>query len=317
MADRAFRQLVVLALVTSLPLAAALVLTLFPGAVQRALHGYDGFVQACVAALYGIGERLPPIGAVTLVLAIAAGLAAGARALALMARTRALTVRLRPVPVPSRTAMAAVRLGLAGRLTVFDSRLPLAFTAGLVRPRVHISSAAVHALEPDELEAVLLHERAHLVARDPLRVAVARLLAGALFFVPLAGGLCRRFELAKELDADREVIATQRQVASLAGALDRLGCEAPLHTEQVAVGAWSFGAARIDQLEGVRGDALLPALSARASWLSAVALAALLALALGQAARANIVPAAAWELSGAAVTAPVHVCPVPVEGLLL
>lgn len=317
MADRAFRQLALLFLITSVPLAAALALTLAPGAVQRALHGYDAFVQACLAALYGIGGRLPPMGAATLALAFAAAAAAGARALALVTRTRALTARLRPVPAPARAGVTASRLGLTGRLTVFASPLALAFTVGLARPRVYLSTAAVESLAPDELEAVLLHERAHLLARDPLRVAVARLLASALFFVPLAEDLRRRFELAKELDADREVLAAQGQVTSLAGALDRLGPDPALLTHQLAVGAWSCAAARIDQLEGVQGDALLPALSARASWLSAIALAALVVLALGQAVRANVVPAATWEPWGAPVTASVHVCPVPLEGPLL
>lgn len=316
MAERAFRQLLLLAFVASIPLSATLSLTLFPGEVQRALHGYDAFVQACSAALYGIGERLPPIGAVTLILALAAALSAGMRAIALTSRTRALTTRCRPVRARARVAIAASRLGLAGRLTVFSSPGALAFTAGLLRPRVYLSSAAVEALASDELEAVLLHERAHMLARDPLRVAVARLLTSALFFIPLADALRGQFELAKELDADREVLAVQRQVAPLAGALDRLGSEPALRTHQFAVGAWSGGAARIDQLEGIRGDALLPALSARASWVSALAFTVLVSLAMGQAARANIVPAAALDLTGAPVSASVHVCPLPLDGPL-
>ncbi|MBI2325427.1 MAG: M56 family metallopeptidase [Chloroflexi bacterium] len=316
MADRSFRQILLLAVLTSVPLATALALTLFPGSVQRALHGSDALVPACLAALYGIGQRLPPIGVPTLALALAAVLTAGARALALTVRTRALTESCVPVALPPGLTTMAERVGIRGRLTVFDSAAPLAFTAGLVRPCVYVSTATVSTLEADELEAVLLHERAHLRRREPSRIALARLIASALFFVPLAEDLRRRFETAKELDADREVLAAQRSVAPLAGAIDRLGADRALPADRLAVGAWSCAEARIDQLEGVELKALLPATPARATWLSALALGALLALALGQAVRANVVPAAAWELSGGPMSASVHVCPLPLEGPL-
>lgn len=316
MADRAFRQLVFLALVTSMPLMISLALTLFPGAIQQALHGYDGFVQTCLAAVYGVGQRLPPVGLVTLGLALAATLAASARALALALRTRALTARCRSLAPPMRLGTVAARLGIAERLTLFASPIALAFTAGLAHPRIYISTATLDALSADELEAVLLHERAHLLRRDPLRIAIARSISSALFFVPLAEALQRRFDVAKELDADRAVLAAQRGVAPLAGALERLGSAPELRAQQLAIGAWSCATARIDQLEGAEVSALLPSLPSRTSWLSALALALLLALALGQATRANIVPAAAWELSGGPTTAKIHVCPVPLEGPL-
>lgn len=316
MADRAFRQLIVLAFSASFPLVVALALTLFPGAIQQALHGYDGFVQTCLVALYGVGQRLPPIGLVTLGLALAATLAASARTLALASRTRALTARCRSIAPPMRLGTVAARLGIAERLTLFGSPVALAFTAGLAQPRIYVSTATLDALSAEELEAVLLHERAHLLRRDPLRIAVARLISSALFFIPLAEALWRRFDVAKELDADRAVLAAQRGIAPLAGALERLSCAPELRARQLAIGAWSCATARIDQLEGAEVGALLPSLPSRTSWLSALALALLLALALGQATRANIVPAAAWELSGGSVMASVHVCPLPLEGPL-
>lgn len=316
MAERAFRQLVLLALVASLPLAIALGLTLFPGEVQRALHGSDAFVQTCLAALYGVGERLPPIGIVVLALALFAAGVTTWRALGLLARTRALTAVFSPVQPPPFLADVAARLGIADHVILFDAPAA-AFTAGIVRPRIYVSTAALSDLAGDELEAVLLHERAHLLRRDPLRVSAARLIASALFFVPLADELRRRFELGKELDADRDVVTVQRRVAPLAGALERLGGRGTPTVQQVAVAGWSCASARIDQLEGVEACRLLPAVPARAKWLSALALAALLALAIGQGMRATLVPAAAWGVMGGSTTLSVHVCPLPLEGPLL
>src|SRR6185312_12316095 len=61
---------------------------------------------------------------------------------------------------------------------------PCAFCAGLLRPTVYISTGALARLAPPELEAVLWHEATHRLRRDPLRLAIARVLAGAL---PLLG----------------------------------------------------------------------------------------------------------------------------------
>lgn len=316
MADRAFRNIVVLALAALLPLGLALALTLFPGTIQRALHGSDAFVQTCLAALYGLGQRLPPIGLVVLTVFLAAAAAGTARAAALVSRTRALTSSCTAVPLPETLAATVRRFDIGRALVVFEAPVAMAFTAGVVRPRIFISTAALDLLDADELEAVLLHERAHLGRADPLRIALARLIASALFFLPMADELRRRFEVAKELDADQAVMTAQRRVGPLAGALERLGTAAPLPTQHLAIGAWSCASARIGQLEGGTATALLPAVSTRAGWLTALAVAALLTLAFGQALRANIVPAAAWELSGAPMSASVHVCPLPLEGPL-
>jgi hypothetical protein len=58
---------------------------------------------------------------------------------------------------------------------VIDDERPQAFCAGLFRPQVYVSSGAV---------ALLDHEAHHARCRDPLRLAVGRVLAGGLFFVP-------------------------------------------------------------------------------------------------------------------------------------
>ncbi len=80
---------------------------------------------------------------------------------------------------------------LSGALVIDDER-PRAFCAGLFRPRVYIPSGAVALLDKTALNAVLAHEAHHARCRDPLRLAVSRVLAGALFFVPGLHELVRR-----------------------------------------------------------------------------------------------------------------------------
>lgn len=59
---------------------------------------------------------------------------------------------------------------------VLDTASAVAFTAGLLRPRIYLSSALLRALSPDELEATLLHEATHVTRRDPLRCWLVELI---------------------------------------------------------------------------------------------------------------------------------------------
>lgn len=77
-------------------------------------------------------------------------------------------------------------------VVVVEDRRPQAFCAGLLRPRVYVSTAAVALLDESALDAVIAHEFHHARRRDPLRLAVGRVLVRALFFMPGLAGLARR-----------------------------------------------------------------------------------------------------------------------------
>src|SRR6201996_9427215 len=92
-----------------------------------------------------------------------------------------------------------------GALVIDDER-PQAFCAGLLNPRVCVSSGAVASLDETALDAVLAHEAHHARRRDPLRLAVGRVLARALFFVPGLAELVRRQQDLAELGADESAM---------------------------------------------------------------------------------------------------------------
>lgn len=141
-------------------------------------------------------------------------------------------------------------LGLEGRVDVVEIPAPMAFCYGYIRPRILVSTGLLASLPRQELEALLLHEREHLRQRDPLKVAIGKLLASAVFFAPLVGALHRRYLVEKELAADRAAIVEQGSSDSLAAALLRL-----IEVEGQAPPAYSAGGdealeARIDVLLG-------------------------------------------------------------------
>lgn len=110
------------------------------------------------------------------------------------------------------------RLGDRARLTGGSG---IAFCTGLLRPRLYLSVDVVAALDNEELEAVLVHERCHAARRDPLRRVLRRALADVLWFAPAvawwADQRIRREEMAADAAAVRWV-----GLRPVAGALVKL-----------------------------------------------------------------------------------------------
>jgi hypothetical protein len=94
---------------------------------------------------------------------------------------------------------------LQGALLIDDAQ-PRAFCAGLLRPRVYVSTGAVALLDEAALSAVLAHERHHARRHDPLRLAAGRVLSRALFFLPGLGYLVERQQALAELSADESAV---------------------------------------------------------------------------------------------------------------
>jgi Zn-dependent protease with chaperone function len=149
---------------------------------------------------------------------------------------------------------------------VFTHPEPQAFCAGLVRPRIFVSTGAVRGLSPAELEAVLMHERHHLVRRDPLRILLARALGEALFFVPAVKRLARRYEQLAEVAADEAAIAAVESPGTLASALLTFGERG---APSVVVG---IAPERVDHLLGSPPRWRLPRALLAASLVAAAAL---------------------------------------------
>lgn len=312
--DRAFGLLLGVSALATVVLLLPLVVTLAPGAVQSALHGLDGVLALCARALGDMHWGLPPLGVAVLGLSAAAAAAAVGRVVRTLVSTGRLDRARIEVGAPARLGLVAGRLGLLDVVLCCADPRPYAYCAGLREPRIYVSTGALAALDEPELEAVLLHERQHLLCRDPLRVLVGRVAAALLFAVPLVGELQRRFELAKELDADRAAVSAHGgRPAALAGALLALGDGmVPFRTGDVAASAWHLTGARIDQLVDP-STAHVPAPSYRAMAASLATLLLATGLGLGQATRAHLIPAGVLPESAPAA----HQCPVPYDGPLL
>lgn len=88
------------------------------------------------------------------------------------------------------------------RVHVVAGEQPCAFCAGLLRPRIFVSSGTREQLSAEELSAVIAHEAHHQRNRDPSRILIVRLLAESFFFLPVLRRLGDRYRELAELAAD-------------------------------------------------------------------------------------------------------------------
>lgn len=211
-ANRAFFALVAVALIPYLALTLVGCGFLTVVGIRVADHGL-GFATA------GPGDLRPALVALGVV---GVGTFLAVRALLQqLAATRRLGARVESLrkPAPPALADAASRLGLdPARIDFVDAEEPFSFAFGVSRPRIAVSRGLVDSTTPEQLDAVLVHERHHVRNLDPLKVVLARVLSAAYFFLPALRGLRDRYDAASELAADRRALGATGP-GPIAGAL--------------------------------------------------------------------------------------------------
>lgn len=97
-----------------------------------------------------------------------------------------------------------------------------AFVAGLRRPQIFCSPELPASLAPDELRAVLLHERYHQIDRAPAKLVLLETLAPLVSRVPGGAAWLARRVAELEIAADRHALAHGSSRPALARALLKL-----------------------------------------------------------------------------------------------
>lgn len=268
------RPNVVLAALLSLAtLAAGLIaaglLTLGGAGLEEIVATVIGAFTACIFFLLEL-ERIPVSSILLVVFALASAGGLARTALAFGAERKLLAGL--PVTPIDQGELAAEARRAAVRLFLLPASRRVAFCTGLVRPRVVVSSGLLAELDLEEQKAVIWHEATHARGREPLKCLLARLAASTFFWIPLLHELLERYQLVKELAADRRAVARTSRRA-VAGALAQVLAQP---TPAGAVGLAELAATRVDRL--FDPDAQLPALFR--PWRLALSLGAAAALVL-------------------------------------
>ncbi len=207
-----------------------------------ALGGFVVGTSVFCALGFAIGLPVDGIAAV-LALIVVVGLVVVGRAVVRHAR---LVRRLYATSEPARFDATGVRSAdLGGGI----------FVAGLRRPTIFCDRRLPERLTPEQLRAVLLHERAHQRARDPARLLLLGLAAPVLERLPTGRQWLSVVLARREIAADREAIAHGATRADLAGALLAL----PARTSGLVPGFGSAVDLRLQVLLGDRTEVAPPA----------------------------------------------------------
>lgn len=121
--------------------------------------------------------------------------------------------------VPARSLPA---IPFLDRVTVFEGRTLLAFTAGFIKPRIYVSQGLVDGLSENELSAVIRHESRHRESKDPLKGLLISFVADLLFFLPVSRLLKHAYHLAEEMTADARSVGSSAEASDLAASLLRV-----------------------------------------------------------------------------------------------
>ena len=108
------------------------------------------------------------------------------------------------------------------RLLLYSSDRPLAFTCGLRKPVILLSTWMIEHLDRRELEAVLAHELEHIARHDFLVTWLATILRDAFFYLPTSWIAYRQLQQEKELACDDLVISATQRPLALASALTKV-----------------------------------------------------------------------------------------------
>ena len=136
----------------------------------------------------------------------------------------------RTVALPKRVQRIIAVLNLKNRVDVIADANLFSFCVGLFSPRVMISTGLVGSLSDKELEAVFLHEQAHIQNFDPLKMIFGQTIASMFFFLPIFHELNKNMITINELMADNWAVKKQQIATFIKRAMKKI-----LVSPQVAI----------------------------------------------------------------------------------
>lgn len=120
----------------------------------------------------------------------------------------------------SRFTQIAAEHGLSTPpIEVIPLQAPLAFTTGLIKPRIYITEALLDLLTAEETMAVFCHELAHIRRRDNLWNWVIRILRDVAWFLPFSHMGWKWLVTSQDEDCDAIAVRLTHEPLALARAL--------------------------------------------------------------------------------------------------
>ncbi|MBV6519502.1 MAG: hypothetical protein DCC43_02965 [Candidatus Brocadia sp.] len=103
-----------------------------------------------------------------------------------------------------------------------NAALRYAFTSGIWKPKIYLSTGICSYLTAKELQSVILHEAHHIRQKAPFKLFVLQILSALNFFLPVNRHLLGRYSSLSEKAADDAAVKISGEPLELASALLKL-----------------------------------------------------------------------------------------------
>ena len=153
-----------------------------------------------------------------------------------------------PLPIENHLRVKKIlsRVRLKGQLVLFENnKLHYAFTSGVMKPKIYLSTGLCAYLTTKELLAVAVHEAHHIKDRAPLKLFIARIFHALNFFLPINSYLLNGYVAASEMAADDAALHISGEPLELASALVKLSQHDTIGTLSMAA-LFSKGTATVE-----------------------------------------------------------------------
>lgn len=122
-----------------------------------------------------------------------------------------------------RVNQAIKKVGISSTtVRIVENAKPIAFSLGFFRKTIILSNGLVEEMNNQELEAILLHELAHIKKNHPIKLALGKILSDIFFFIPVMKELALKYHVHIEVQADESVIEIQTTNRFLKSALAKV-----------------------------------------------------------------------------------------------
>lgn len=124
------------------------------------------------------------------------------------------------------TPRAILRLigkhGLSGKVKIISDKKSLAFCLGFFRPKIYLSSGLIELMNGAELEAIILHEKYHLLKRDNISLVAVNVVKQLFLPFPVIADLLDGLIKTREVKADRYGVILMGKKQPIAAAFKKL-----------------------------------------------------------------------------------------------
>lgn len=109
-------------------------------------------------------------------------------------------------PQPKLIKSLGEKYSLQDKIVIFNDFRLMAFCLGVLNPKIYLSNHLLKNMTSSEIEAIILHEKQHILGKDNLLLLFLNLIKTAFFFFPIIGDFVNSIEIQKEIFADQIVV---------------------------------------------------------------------------------------------------------------